>query len=295
MDTGGNGSGGAISSAGSLIMEDCVIQNNSLIVSSNPIAQALGGGVSSSIISGTSAGILNINRCSFYNNSTSATAPTVGFGVARALGGGLFFNANTTDDINIFITNSTFSSNTTSAIGLEPTTSGGGMQAQVPGGRIVTLNLTNNIFANSVGGDDTDFAGGGTATFATNNNNISETCGTGCPSFASTSDPLLGAIEDCVFTRVHRLQAGSPAINTGTAVGASTQDQCFGPRIDNTDIGAIEFETPLNLPVELLNFTAKQRQSTIVLFWQTASKTNNKGFEIEKSSNSKEWKAIDFV
>src|SRR3989339_1581283 len=49
------------------------------------------------------------------------------------------------------------------------------------------------------------------------------------------------------------------------------------------------------LPVELLNFEVKKINNYANLFWTTASEINNSGFEIEKSTNLKEWKNIGFV
>ena len=60
----------------------------------------------------------------------------------------------------------------------------------------------------------------------------------------------------------------------------------------------IEAEGPT--PVELTSFTAEQNNKDVVLSWRTATETNNKGFEIEKSQKSKvksqmRWESIGFV
>lgn len=49
------------------------------------------------------------------------------------------------------------------------------------------------------------------------------------------------------------------------------------------------------LPVNLLKFTVKGQQGSIVLDWTTASEYNNKGFEIERSADARNWTRIDFV
>lgn len=54
------------------------------------------------------------------------------------------------------------------------------------------------------------------------------------------------------------------------------------------------------LPVELLSFSAEVRNNQVTLFWQTATEVNNYGFEIERSSNSRDlntvyWQNIGFV
>ncbi len=46
------------------------------------------------------------------------------------------------------------------------------------------------------------------------------------------------------------------------------------------------------LPVELVSFTGKPTQSGINLNWETASELNNSHFDIEKSSNGKEYSSI---
>jgi Secretion system C-terminal sorting domain/Receptor L domain len=49
------------------------------------------------------------------------------------------------------------------------------------------------------------------------------------------------------------------------------------------------------LPIELLSFTAKSQSNTNLLTWQTATETNSKSFEIEKSNNGKAWQNIGIV
>ncbi len=54
------------------------------------------------------------------------------------------------------------------------------------------------------------------------------------------------------------------------------------------------------IPVELISFTCEVEKEIVTLFWQTATETNNSGFEIERSQNSNvknqtEWKSIGFV
>lgn len=55
----------------------------------------------------------------------------------------------------------------------------------------------------------------------------------------------------------------------------------------------VDFMSPL--PVSLLNFTARQAAQDVVLEWQTASETNNMGFEIQQSQDGKQWKSIHFT
>jgi hypothetical protein len=49
------------------------------------------------------------------------------------------------------------------------------------------------------------------------------------------------------------------------------------------------------LPIELLNFTLKKLNNHIQLTWSTATETNNKEFEIERSADATQWKTIGIV
>ena len=56
----------------------------------------------------------------------------------------------------------------------------------------------------------------------------------------------------------------------------------------------------VSIPVELISLTAEVDNKVVTLFWQTATETNNQGFEIEKLKNSKieklqDWERIGFV
>jgi parallel beta-helix repeat protein len=89
-----------------------------------------------------------------------------------------------------------------------------------------------------------------------------------------------------------RLMSASPAINKALANAPST-DFYGNARFGIADIGAIEFMAPL--PVELINFKSAKKESTTELTWQTASETNNKQFEIERSTDAKTWQNIGTV
>ena len=54
------------------------------------------------------------------------------------------------------------------------------------------------------------------------------------------------------------------------------------------------------VPVELTSFTATSNDNNVTLFWQTATETNNSGFEVERLKNYKneklqDWESIGFV
>ncbi len=50
-----------------------------------------------------------------------------------------------------------------------------------------------------------------------------------------------------------------------------------------------------SIPIELKSFTAKEDNGSIELNWITASEINNKGFEIQRSNEGKDWEVIGFV
>lgn len=50
-----------------------------------------------------------------------------------------------------------------------------------------------------------------------------------------------------------------------------------------------------SVPVELKSFGAMLNNGAVQLSWSTATESNNKGFDVERSSDSKNWKSIGFV
>lgn len=67
--------------------------------------------------------------------------------------------------------------------------------------------------------------------------------------------------------------------------------------IDELNISFIYISTTESdpLPVSLISFTAALEQDNVRLNWSTASEHNNSGFEIERSQDARNWKALDFV
>lgn len=50
-----------------------------------------------------------------------------------------------------------------------------------------------------------------------------------------------------------------------------------------------------SVPVEMTSFSASIINSRVCLNWETATETNNKGFEIERSTSNTTWKSIGYV
>jgi hypothetical protein len=81
--------------------------------------------------------------------------------------------------------------------------------------------------------------------------------------------------------------SGMNQVNTSGSSGGGT-----GGNIS----GTITVECLASLPVELLNFKAVIRENSVVdLLWATATEKNNHGFDIERSADNRNWKALGFV
>ncbi len=96
--------------------------------------------------------------------------------------------------------------------------------------------------------------------------------------------------------------SASPAINAGNVTLyipyltlASDKDIYGNPRLDgiSIDIGAVEYIA--TLPVVLDDFKVAKRLNGVDLEWQTFSETNNKGFNILKSSDGIDFKTVSYV
>lgn len=71
--------------------------------------------------------------------------------------------------------------------------------------------------------------------------------------------------------------------------------------VSGTTNGGIYIYEDTTIPVELVSFTAVQKNQSVELEWRTATETNNLGFEIQRKSISQvngsddDWKRIGFV
>lgn len=59
--------------------------------------------------------------------------------------------------------------------------------------------------------------------------------------------------------------------------------------------GFYKLNSPFFIPVELTSFNASVIDGNVLLKWSTATELNNSGFDIEKSSNNKDFEKIGFV
>lgn len=62
----------------------------------------------------------------------------------------------------------------------------------------------------------------------------------------------------------------------------------------STGLYVLDF-LPDNVPVELNSFTYKITGPFVELNWSTATETNNKGFEIQRSADKDTWEVLDFI
>ncbi len=85
---------------------------------------------------------------------------------------------------------------------------------------------------------------------------------------------------------VHFNGAASPAAPSFATAPNITDNQ-------SNNAGVQTLGAPL--PVELTNFKAMANEKYIFLEWETASESNNEGYEIQRSTNGKEWRALSFV
>jgi len=61
------------------------------------------------------------------------------------------------------------------------------------------------------------------------------------------------------------------------------------------DISNVNFTISQPIPVELTMFTAERLDAGVLLSWETATETNNSGFEVERSRDSESFASIGFV
>ncbi|UOQ64900.1 T9SS type A sorting domain-containing protein [Hymenobacter volaticus] len=96
--------------------------------------------------------------------------------------------------------------------------------------------------------------------------------------------------------------ASSAATATITGLDPNTTYYFFGFEYNNDQVGGAEnYKTPnlpigiqLPLPVQLVDFTAQLRKRKVNLQWVTASEKNNRGFEVQRSQNGKQFSTVLF-
>jgi Secretion system C-terminal sorting domain len=87
--------------------------------------------------------------------------------------------------------------------------------------------------------------------------------------------------------------SGSYAFSAGTAVPICSDFYRTNTSV-SPDMGAVVISNPL-LPIVLLNFSLTQQNGHRKLNWSTATETNNKEFQIERSDPANQWKSIGTI
>ncbi|MBP6672019.1 MAG: T9SS type A sorting domain-containing protein [Bacteroidetes bacterium] len=279
-----NGFNGKTSSP---VISHCIITGNT--------ATSAGGGIDNFGVTGNANP--TITNCLIYNN----TAPKAG---GMYNWGGNNGNANPTILNSAFINNSATDSAAGGLIADNLNQYGGNSGSS-------TVVVRNSIFwGNTATGGGPQFAIAGTGTF-TSTYSIIDMSGQSSPHVISgagtgnlTSDPLFVNISNGIGADDQwmtsddglRLQSSSPGVDAGVNSGVPTVDLINNNRIANSivDIGPYEYgSTPL--PVELVSFSAMVQGVKIILTWNTASETNNHGFEVERKTAYSQWSRIGFV
>lgn len=118
-------------------------------------------------------------------------------------------------------------------------------------------------------------------------------------------DPLLDALASNGGPTQTRLPSNlSPAIDKGSCFAGSLgtdqrgqlrpiDDPLLANANDGCDIGAVELFGSELLPVELTSFSVLADGARALLTWETASETNNAGFEVQYHAES--WQTLTFV
>lgn len=98
------------------------------------------------------------------------------------------------------------------------------------------------------------------------------------------------------FLVLHRF-AGNPGVDCGGGSAALFSYFPSAERVTFADVSAgcakTCFET--SLPVNLITFDVSNKNDHVLLEWATVSEQNNKGFEIERSTDGMNWAQIGFI
>ncbi len=117
--------------------------------------------------------------------------------------------------------------------------------------------------------------------------------------FKITADPKLvnpgSGIASILFLDGYKLQANSPAMAAGKIISNNGGFDFYGTALPSTAPNIGVYQTPVPLPVSLIQFNAYKKRDQVLLEWATQSELNSKQFDIERSNNAKLFTKIGSV
>lgn len=131
-------------------------------------------------------------------------------------------------------------------------------------------------------------ARGSSVTVASTLSNTQYTTSSG----TSFSCPLAAGVAALVLSaRPHLTPMQVRDAMRNTASNAASPNREYGWGILNA-LAAINY---FAVPVEMVSFSAKNVGNDIVLNWRTSSEQNNKGFEVQRSTDRINWESLSFI
>ncbi|MFY7883885.1 MAG: T9SS type A sorting domain-containing protein [Dolichospermum sp.] len=82
--------------------------------------------------------------------------------------------------------------------------------------------------------------------------------------------------------------------NVGVNLGVTT-DLLESNRTSSPDAGAFEFIGTVLVPVDLANFSGYKNGNVNTLNWTTLTEVNNKGFELQRSANGRDFSTLGYI
>ncbi len=152
---------------------------------------------------------------------------------------------------------------------------------------VLYQSISGTVYVDPNGGTPTGpgYTGGATIELFDNNNNIiatTTTDGSGNYSFPN------------IAPGNYTIRLSVPSNYTVTGASDGGNDNLITTSITNAPFIA-SFGIANPLPITLLNFDTYKKENSVLLLWATAKEQNNKGFQIERSTDSKNWTTIGFV
>jgi hypothetical protein len=96
--------------------------------------------------------------------------------------------------------------------------------------------------------------------------------------------------------KIRNYASGAWGVDMPTTVNIATNTATLGTNISNFGTGIFTlYQQTIPLPIKLLNINAQAQNEDILLTWKTAQEINNKGYEIQRSENARNFEVIGFV